>query len=150
MYETHMHTLNNKACNSACKLYDLKRNSCHLFAWCEIILTFIFTLISWGSHWGFCWAGWHALSPHPLNAHNPCQPPIRQIHSVVCFKLCLIIALREVGRVSPFQLEHSGHHDNSSIKDQHYWIADVCTEGGEMIKRMVSPYQNGRQVKKKR
>lgn len=62
-----------------------------------------FVLFSWGSHWGFGELADTHLST-PLQYTQPHQPPLREINAVVCSKLCLIIALREVGRVSPVQL----------------------------------------------
>ncbi len=59
-------------------------------------------LFSRGSHWEFAeLADTH--SPHPCNIHNLCQPPLREINAAVCSKLCLIIALWEVGRISLVQ-----------------------------------------------
>lgn len=60
------------------------------------------TLFSRGSHWEFVELA-DTCSPRPCNIHNLCQPPPREITAAVCSKLCLIIALWEVGRVSPVQ-----------------------------------------------
>lgn len=68
-----------------------------------------------------CRAGWHRPCNIPQPALAP--PPRERLRLLVCSKLCLIIALREVGRVSlslwssPVSIEQPRYHENSSIKE---------------------------------